>query len=44
MELSGSRIKKIHIFWEIKLSSPKIKKVLIFSQKSFPIFQEIEIF
>ena len=35
MELSGSKIKKFLIFWEIERSSPKIKKVIIFSQKSF---------
>ena len=38
MELSGYFNKwnlKILMFGEMKLSSPKIKRVLIFSQKSF---------
>ena len=30
-----TRLNNILIFWEIKLSRPKIKKFLIFSQKSF---------
>ena len=30
-----TRLNNIFIFWEIKLSRPKIKKFLIFSQKSF---------
>ena len=44
MELSSFKIEKRLIFWEIELSSPKIKKFLYFLKKAFLIFLEMELF
>ena len=38
MELSSCKIKKIILFWEMRLFNPKIKKVLIFSQKKLFLY------